>query len=187
MLISPEYAALNAELHRTRAEYGWYGGNAEKIAWYSERIGTRDILDYGCGKGNLARRMPWPIKEYDPGIPGKDAPPQPADMVICRDVLEHVEPDCLHAVLADLARCVKRVGFFAIGTGPSWDILADGRNAHVLQRSFAWWKTILLRYFRIEHMQEVGQISGKGYRMFIGGSVVYFTVTPKRGNTNGRR
>ena len=186
MLISTEYAALNAEHHRNDPSYGAFGGNTENLIHAAWQLGTRDILDYGCGKGLLAKRMPWPIKEYDPAIPGKSERPEPADMVICRDVLEHVEPECLDAVLADLARCVKKIGLFSISTAPSWDVLSDGRNAHLLQRPWKWWKEHLSRYFRVEGAQEVGQITGKGHEMFIGGTSVYVAVTPKKENGHGR-
>jgi 2-polyprenyl-3-methyl-5-hydroxy-6-metoxy-1,4-benzoquinol methylase len=187
MLISPEYAALNAEHHQKDGSYGAFGGNAENLIHACEQLGTRDVLDYGCGKGALAARLPWPIKEYDPAIPGKDSPPEPADIVICRDVLEHIEPEYLDAVLADLARCVKKIGLFSTATGPSWDVLSDGRNAHLIQQPWEWWKERLSPYFTILGAQEVGQITGKGHRMFIGGTAIYFAVTPKHegGNGNG--
>jgi len=186
MLISPEYAALNAELHREKRSYGGVFSRAANLIRVAEQFGTKDILDYGCGKGMLAKVIPWPIKEYDPAIPGKDALPEPAELVICRDVLEHVEPECLDAVLADLARCVKRCGLFSIATGPSWKTLPDGRNPHLIQRPCGWWKEKLSKHFAIDSVQEISHISGKGHRLFIGGSTVFVAVTPKRRNSNGR-
>lgn len=186
MLISPEYAELNAEHHEKDATYGAYGGNAENLVHVCEQLGTRDVLDYGCGKGRLAACMPWPIKEYDPAIPGKDSSAEPADIVICRDVLEHVEPEYLDEVLSDLARCVKRIGLFSTSTGPSWDVLSDGRNAHLLQRPWNWWKEKLSEYFSIVGAQEVSQVTGKGHQMFIGGTAIYVAVKPKRRGDNGQ-
>ncbi len=186
MLISPEYAALNAEHHQNDPTYGIYGGNASRLVQVAEWFGTRDILDYGCGKGRLGGMMPWPIREYDPAIPGKDRRPEPADIVICRDVLEHIEPEHLEEVLADLARCVKRIGLFSIGTAPSWDVLSDGRNAHLIQRRWPWWRDRLAKHFRIEGAQEVHQITGKDHQMFIGGTAIFVCVTPKsKENGNG--
>ena len=199
MLISPEYVRLNAEHHRTVPNYGSCGGNAANLVLVCQQLGTQDVLDYGCGKGNLAKQMPWSIKEYDPAIPGKDGHAEPADVVICRDVLEHVESDCLYAVLADLARCVKRIGLFSIATQRSWDVLADGRNAHVLQRPYDWWKKKLSDHFFVDSIQEVAQISygvtgqilsgnSISYEktMFIGGTMLYVAVTPKqKENGNG--
>ena len=179
MLISPEYAALNAELHRQKESYGGIFTNAANFSRVADYYGTKDILDYGCGKGVLAKALSWMIKEYDPAIPGKDGPAEPADIVVCRDVLEHIEPECLEAVLSDLVRCVKKVGLFTIATGPSWKTLADGRNAHLIQRSCAWWREKLSAYFSIDGIQGRAQITGSGNRMFIGGSTVCIVVRPK--------
>ena len=185
MLITAEYAALNAEHHRLCASYGVRGGNAANLVHVAEQMGTRDVLDYGCGKGNLSRQMPWQIKEYDPAIPGKEHQAEPADIVICRDVLEHVEPECLEAVLADLARCVKRMGFFSMATGPSWDVLPDGRNAHLIQQPIEWWRERLSRHFCVAQMQEWWQLSQHRDQLFIGGRAIFVSVTPKRRGTNG--
>lgn len=149
MLITPEYREQNRLLHENRADYGAGSGQHTKIAKMILNVGIKDVLDYGCGKGMMARCLPFPIKEYDPAIPGKDDPAEPAEMVICRDVLEHVEPECIDAVLDDLQRCVKRFGYFVIGLSPSTDILPDGRNAHVLQRTFEWWQDKLRSRFDI--------------------------------------
>ena len=46
-------------------------------------------------------RLTFEIKEYDPAIPGKDSLPEPADIVVCSDVLEHIEPNYLLNVLVD--------------------------------------------------------------------------------------
>lgn len=179
MLISPQYKALNAELHEKKASFGGTKGNVGNLVKIAEGLGTQDVLDYGCGKGAFGKLMPWPIKEYDPAIPGKDDQPAPADIVICRDVLEHVEPECIEEVLADLSRCTKRLGLFSIATGPSWKNLSDGRNAHLIQQPYQWWKERLEKYFRIDGISETAQISEHGSQMFIGGSTLFVAVKPK--------
>jgi len=108
---------------------------------------TTCVLDYGSGKGYLAKSMPYPIWEYDPVIPGKDESPRPADLVVCTDVLEHIEPDKLEYVLDDIRRVTKQLGYFVIHTGPSAKILADGRNSHLIQKPENWWRTTLSRFF----------------------------------------
>jgi Methyltransferase domain len=106
-------------------------------------------LDYGCGKSLLAKALPWPIWEYDPAIPGKEESPRAADLVVCTDVLEHIEPEKLPFVLDDLRRCVKKVGYFLIHTGPAAKKLSDGRNAHLIQKSRDWWEKKLGKFFTI--------------------------------------
>lgn len=140
MLITQEYKQLNAELHG-RTDYGTSGHKwAATIAELACKLGTLDILDYGCGKQTLQKSLGIPIKQYDPCLEGFDATPEPADIVMCGDVLEHIEPDCLDDVLDDLQRVVKRAGVFVVSTRPARRILADGRNAHLIQEPYAWWK-----------------------------------------------
>jgi uncharacterized Rossmann fold enzyme len=156
-LISDDYRRLNSQLHKDNLAYGVGGGrHAKTVNRICEKLKTRSVLDYGCGKGYLQKALDFPIWEYDPAIPGKDQAPRPADLVVCADVLEHVEPENINAVLDDLRRCVKKVGFFVIHTGPSKKTLADGRNAHVLQRDKNWWKMKLKKRFTIGQVQQVG-------------------------------
>jgi 2-polyprenyl-3-methyl-5-hydroxy-6-metoxy-1,4-benzoquinol methylase len=70
-----------------------------------------------------------------------DAAPEPHDIVACTDVLEHIEPDCLDDVLKDIRRCTKKVAFLLIATRPAIKVLADGRNAHLIQQPYTWWRT----------------------------------------------
>lgn len=149
-LISAQYRALNAQLHHDNLAYGVGGGkHAPVVIQIAEKMPTRSILDYGCGKGYLAKAIPFPIWEYDPAIPGKDASPRPADLVVCTDVLEHIEPELIGFVLGDMQRCVRKVGYFVIHTGPSSKQLSDGRNAHLIQRPVAWWTDLLGKFFTI--------------------------------------
>ena len=97
--------------------------------------------------------MPWNIRGYDPCIPGLDSIPEPADFVVCTDCLEHIEPDYLDNVLDDLNRVTKKIGFFAIATGPAVKILDDGRNAHLIQEGMDWWKSRLETRFKIKHAE----------------------------------
>jgi uncharacterized Rossmann fold enzyme len=113
---------------------------------------------HNCGKGMLAQELPFPIWEYDPAVPGKTESPRPADIVVCTDVLEHIEPDMLGAVLGDLSRCTLKIGYFVIHTGPSTKSLADGRNAHLIQRNMTWWQKQLKKYFTVGNIQKNGPL-----------------------------
>lgn len=156
-LITPEYLALNKRLHRDNLAYGVGGSKyVDIVKTLTATIKAQSILDYGAGKGFLAEGLPFPIWEYDPAIPGKDASPRPAELVICTDVLEHIEPDRLPFVLADLKRCVRKVGYFVIHTGPAQKTLADGRNAHLIQQDAAWWGKQLAQYFAVPKVKVRG-------------------------------
>ena len=155
--ISAEYIALNKQLHEENLYYG-VGGNRhlETVKKIIDKMKHPSILDYGCGKGLLAKNLPMPIWEYDPAIPGKETSPRPADLVVCTDVLEHVEPDMLMNVLRDLQRCVKDVGFFTIHMGAAQKKLPDGRNTHLIQKHKQWWKNRLEAVFDIGTLNQVG-------------------------------
>lgn len=119
------------------------------------------LVTHNCGKGYLGKALAErgvPIWEYDPAIPGKDEPPRPADLVTCHDVLEHVEPDRIAFVLSDLKRVTRKFGFFIIHTGQSSKTLADGRNAHILQRDRQWWKSKLKKFFQVASVTESGPL-----------------------------
>ena len=158
-LISVGYSQLNARLHRENPMYGSGGSkHAETVQKIVTAIHATSVLDYGCGKGSLARALPFPIWEYDPSIPEKSRSPRPADLVVCTDVLEHIEPDKLMPVLADLKRCVLQVGYFVIHTGPAQKVLADGRNTHLIQQNADWWVAHLKRFFVIGQVSTMGPL-----------------------------
>jgi 2-polyprenyl-3-methyl-5-hydroxy-6-metoxy-1,4-benzoquinol methylase len=138
-LISELYKRQNEELHATKT-YGAKGHfYARNVAELAAVLGTTDVLDYGCGRGTMGKSLPFPIREYDPCIEGKDSRPDPADIVVCTDVLEHIEPDCLEAVLDDIKRVTRHVAFLTIDTRPARKFLSDGRNAHLIQEGPVWW------------------------------------------------
>jgi len=151
-LITEDYRALNAELHRTRRDYGRRGGrHAARVLRLLERFEAATVLDFGCGKGGLKKALPGvDVREYDPAIPGKDSAPEPADILVCTDVLEHIEPECLDDVLAELARLTRKVGHIVIAIQPDQTkLLPDGRNPHLIVERPGWWRTKLRPYFRI--------------------------------------
>lgn len=148
-LISESYRAQNTKLHEN-VHYGVSGHKtAQTVAHLAENYGTRDILDYGCGKRTLETALGFKIHNYDPCIVGQDSDPAPADVVVCGDVLEHVEPEFLDNVLDDLQRVTKKVAYFVIATRPAKKILPDGRNAHLIQEGVGWWMPKILARFKL--------------------------------------
>jgi hypothetical protein len=152
MLISDNYREINRALHEN-TNYGRGGGGWKKaVVGLMGMYDTKDVLDYGCGKGTLKEKLNSQIKEYDPAIHGKDAPPEPADIVVCTDVLEHIEPGCLYDVLLDLKRVTKKVGFFTIALREARKTLSDGRNAHLIVKDAKWWLNVIREHFKIHHI-----------------------------------
>ena len=155
MKITPEYLEQNRQLHASGA-YGLSGQRwAASILNLCTLANSRDVLDYGCGQRTLEKALGFPIRNYDPCIPGLDATPEPADVVACTDVLEHIEPACLEEVLDDLKRVTRVAGLYVIATGPAKKILPDGRNAHLIQQAREWWMPRLERRFRIAQVHEM--------------------------------
>ena len=141
MLVSAEYKAQIAQLHRENPGWGTSGREcAGVVQTLIQRYEPKNILDYGCGKQTLARALPkYRIRGYDPGLPGLDTPPEPHDLVVCFDVLEHIEPDCLDDVLDDLQRVTKQILFTKVCIVPAFTMLPDGRNAHLIVKAARWW------------------------------------------------
>ena len=156
MLISEEYRKLQQEMHKNP----YYGKTANTsyplVLEIIKYVKANKLLDYGAGKQLLKQYLPknLPIFEYDPAIPEISSNPEPCDLVVCLDVLEHIEPEYIDDVLDDLKRVIKRVGFFTIATGPAKKLLPDGRNAHILQRPLSWWVTTLEKRFIVQHIQK---------------------------------
>lgn len=152
MRYTAEYERLQKQLH-TRGDYGISGAkHADKIIELSKRMGTRDVLDYGCGRGLLAKSLPFFIRQYDPFIQEHSGDPDPSDLVVCSDVLEHIEPSCLGDVLQHLHSKTVKALFVDVATRPASKILADGRNAHLIQEKPLWWLNRLAIWFDPQNM-----------------------------------
>ena len=151
-MISEAYRELQTQKHAA-GSFGTSGQMyAETVNQLAKSLNTTDILDYGCGKRTLESALGYFIRNYDPAIQElADPPTYPADMVVCTDVLEHIEPEYLDAVLDDLKRLTRKVGFFSVATGPAKKTLADGRNAHLIQEGPVWWLPKIMARFELKH------------------------------------
>lgn len=148
VLISPEYAEQNRLLHKCREDYGIIGSRWVKTATeICQRESYTTVLDYGCGKGTFKKASPsWmAVHEYDPAIEGKETP-QHAELVVCTDVLEHIEPEHLDSVLEHI-RDLGESALFVISLSRSNKNLPDGRNAHLIIKPKEWWVEKLGEHF----------------------------------------
>jgi hypothetical protein len=140
-LTTPAYREQLVGLHakQTWGADGAKHTEAVRRLWATYQPKT--TLDYGCGENRLAESLKteFRISGYDPGIPGRAKMPKPCDMVICTDVLEHVEPLKLDAVLDHIWRLTGTIAYFVIDVKPANAILPDGRNAHLSLHSAEWW------------------------------------------------
>ena len=151
--ISEYYLRQQKELHFW-GDYG-IGANSEECAALVRRLVPRGrtVLDYGSGKHGHMKRLlgnDYLVCEYDPCIPGKDAEPFRSSVVVCSDVLEHIEPGILDAVLRHIhEHCIDNA-IFVIATTPAVKTLSDGRNAHLIIQSMGWWQRRLFDFFNID-------------------------------------
>lgn len=156
-MFSPEYKALQEQFHRECPAYGVSGHKyAQHIEHLAQKLNTRDILDYGCGKATLQKSLPYPIQNYDPFIPEFNKRPNSARLTVCSDVMEHIEPDHVQHVLNDIRNLTLDLVFFQIATRPAAKILPDGRNAHLIVEPINWWLERLLPYFSTNAVQDIG-------------------------------
>lgn len=157
-LISKAYLSQQRALHE-QGEYGRKGDRwADKVAELYKKYACSSVLDYGAGARKLRKALPkLNMACYDPCVPKIAALPEPANLVVCTDVLEHIEPDCIDAVL-DHIRSLTQVVFFAvIGMEPAMKKLPDGRNAHILLRPRDWWLDMFGKHkFAIDDVTEKG-------------------------------
>lgn len=140
-LITKDYKRQLNKMHRKG-----YGDSAGKWKYCINELirvyGIKTMLDYGCGQGVLKNHVPKHIiyQGYDPaGDKMKCKAPVPAELVICLDVLEHIELEFLDNVFVHLRLLIKKVGFLVIAQQPATQILEDGRNAHLILESPEWW------------------------------------------------
>lgn len=169
-LISEEYRSLNEKLHKENKNFGANGDKfLKEITMLCKSLKTTDILDYGCGKSMLAHNLPFKIQQYDPAIPKFAESPEPAEIVVCTDVLEHIEPDRIESVLNHIRELTKRVVFLVVTCGPAMKTLPDGRNAHLTQRESGWWVKELTERFRMVRFESMDAKQMPDYKfLFIG-------------------
>jgi hypothetical protein len=157
--ISKQYLKLQQKLHENE-NYGTASiKHAPIIKQIFEKNNFLSISDYGAGKKNLQKALVniglknFKYFPFDPAFPEYGSP-EPADLVCCIDVLEHIEPEYLDNVIADLKLIVINTGFFNISTRPAKKTLEDGRNAHLIIKPTNWWLSLFLPIFYIEHLQQ---------------------------------
>jgi 2-polyprenyl-3-methyl-5-hydroxy-6-metoxy-1,4-benzoquinol methylase len=151
-MISPDYLASQRALHARPDGYGGKGDKwADGVMGLIAQFKASSVLDYGCGQGALVRRLRARapgvrFAEYDPAVAAKNYLPSFADLVVCTDVLEHIEPDRLTTVLQHLDMLARTAIFVVVATRPSNKTLPDGRNAHLIIESAEWWAETCLAH-----------------------------------------
>lgn len=170
-VISKEYLEMQKQLH-LNPNYGVASISfAPTVAKLIQNNSFQTLTDYGSGKNRLALALKQlglnlPIYQpYDPAFP-EYGPAKRADLVCCIDVLEHIEPDKIDAVLQHLHSLVLKVGFFSIHSGPAAKVLSDGRNAHLTQQPTSFWLPKISVFFDVQHLQQHNMM-GRGFWLIV--------------------
>lgn len=143
MLISEGYREQNAQLHAT----GDFGKKAPVyfplLRDLIDAMNPKSIIDYGSGTHRWIEeefgRTSRPVHSYDPCVEGLTERPPVSDLLVSIDVLEHIEPEYLDAVLDDMRSLTKRGAFLTVAIKPAKKTLPDGRNAHLIVQPTTWW------------------------------------------------
>ena len=143
-LVSDQYTKQLTRLHQIRESFG-DSGSYKHIDELLANNKCHSLLDYGCGKGNVFKNIQkkFPLidcRGYDPGVPEYAVMPEiPAELVICTDVLEHIEPELIDNVLKHIESLTLKTAYLIIDTLPAQKNLPDGRNAHLIIENQDWW------------------------------------------------
>lgn len=143
-LISQAYCKMNADIYNNSKRSAGGAKHAQIVKMIAPKWESITILDYGSGQGEFRKELcaitsDYEIYEYDPAIKGKDVLPGTSDLVVCTDVLEHIEPDKINAVMQHIFSLMIKGGYFVISLCETKVWLPDGRNAHVLLKPVEWW------------------------------------------------
>ena len=146
-MITDNYKELNRKLHEADPHYGTSGHKYAEPVRELSMYGRLGILDYGAGKCTLSKVLgpAYRVTNYDPCVPGLDTRPEPHDVVVCTDVMEHIEPEFVDSVLSDIRALTKQAAFFSIAIRPARKTLEDGRNAHVSLKTIPEWKELITK------------------------------------------
>lgn len=156
-LLSNEY---RAKIEAITQKMPWGGdvvGSVPRIYKYASEHNCKSILDYGSGKSDFLKTMDrdfpdhgFQINQYEPARPELAGDPVASDMVICVDVLEHIEPDKLDNVLDHIASKANKIFYFKICLVASFNSFEDGTNLHLIVEPKEFWLDKLSKYYTIE-------------------------------------
>jgi len=180
-VITDQQRQLNAALHSSNDQFGNRadgGGLARHLPSTLARLHElgvcQSVLDYGTGKGALVQRLRAELPKailvegYDPAVATYATPPtQPADVLTCLDVLEHIEMRNLDAVLREIHQLTRHFCYLVIDLQPAQKTLADGRNAHILLAPPEWWVSRISQLFACQASFPVYHRAGVAQKVVI--------------------
>jgi hypothetical protein len=141
VLISDRHRDLYRDYYASREVVSRPNQWLKRIDDIAERLAVKSILDYGCGAARgISKFSRFAVVDYDPAVPGCDAVPGPADLVVSIHALEHVEPECLDYVLDHMRRLYLTAALIVVSCESSSKTLPDGTPWHSVVRDATWWR-----------------------------------------------
>ena len=149
-----------AQKYHIQNQTHWIG---ESLGEYKHQIwemihrkNIKTVLDYGCGKAHFHKLLfnnpktpgapTVQLTPYDPAyFPFAEKPTRKFDLVLCIDVMEHVQEDQINNVLEDIFSFSDNV-FLTITCYKATQTLLNGKNAHYTVKKPEWWKEKLKPY-----------------------------------------
>lgn len=157
-LFSEAHLEQQKELHQSFPAYGQ--SSLVFAPMVSELINANSVtslIDYGCGLGllrdNLELNGELAVQNYDPALEQHATRPQPAEMLVCLDVLDVIEDDKIDAVLDDLKALTDKMAFLSINTETANQ---EGEGGD--QRSFKpveWWLPKIMERFELHYFSRI--------------------------------
>jgi 2-polyprenyl-3-methyl-5-hydroxy-6-metoxy-1,4-benzoquinol methylase len=168
-LASDAYAQQLRQLHQASQQFGVGNVTSKHYPTIKNLIQKKNlssVLDYGCGKGHFLNyaRQTFPGMRVEGFDVAADEYATLAeglfDLVVCLDVMEHVEFGALSNVLSEIRSRVGRLFVCSVANYPAGKKLPDGRNAHVTQLPFSIWFSVFSTYFRVDQFVRTGKAEG---------------------------
>ncbi len=158
-LFSAKHIQFQKQVHE---ECPAYGVASQVFApMVSELINANQVktlLDYGSGQGSVPQNLELnhriDVQLYDPAIEKFEDSPNPAEMVICLDVLDAVEPECIDAILDDIKRLTNKIAFLSINTKVREDLQVPDATQRELKQ-VEWWLPKLMERFELHYFSRI--------------------------------
>jgi hypothetical protein len=168
-IIDKTYQAQLSEMH-SKGQFVRGSKIFGKIQPFLTQYQPTSVLDFGCGHGALMTsiQQAYPdmrVEGYDPGNADHNRVPKRSfDAVVSADVFEHIEPNHLSETLCMISNKMIVAGWFRIACYPAKKHLPDGRNAHLIVESPAWWREQLLANMDITIVSEEISVFDKSHK-----------------------
>jgi len=130
-----------------------YGSAASSFKYYFKDIlelirsnDLKKILDFGCGKGVLVKKLNSQNVNcigYDPAVENFKSFPSDIDdfdLVVSTDVFEHLNENCMTEEFDLIKSCNPKFLYFNIATNTAVNKLPNGINCHTIVKKHSWWE-----------------------------------------------